>query len=256
MSSPPKIVLHWLETSLAQRILWLLEELDVPYEIKTYKRDPKTRRADPAIQTIHALGKAPVLTVGEKVLAESGFITEYLCEHFKGGALVPTRWEEGKENTLGGETESWLRYRYFLHYTEGSLMPVLVVSLINKKNVKNAQVPFYVKPIAAEISGNIEKGYTDPNFATHFNVLEERLASAPGGGPYLCGPSLTGADIMMSFPVLVSTNSPYHAPPGVSKETHPKLYAYGLKLQESESYKRAVAKIVELEGEYKLTAED
>ncbi|KAF7296060.1 Glutathione S-transferase [Mycena kentingensis (nom. inval.)] len=255
MSAPAKIVLHWLEKSRAQRILWLLEELNVPYEIKTYKRDPKTHLADPAIKSIHALGKSPVLTVGDKVLAESGFVTEYLCEHFKDGALVPTRWEEGKENTLGGETESWLRYRYFLHYTEGSLMSLLLVSLI-KNNIKNAPVPFFIKPITSGISGKIEKGYTDPNFAAHFAFLEERLASAPGGGPYLCGPNLTGADIMMSFPVLASTSGNGRAPPGLSKETHPKLFAYGLKLQESESYRRAVAKIVELEGEYKLTPED
>ncbi|KAF7289339.1 Glutathione S-transferase [Mycena indigotica] len=256
MSSPdsdsPKIVLHWLEKSRAQRILWLLEELNVAYEIKRYKRDPKTALADPQLKAIHPLGKAPVITIGDMVLAESAFITEYLSDHFGGGALVPKRWKDGQEGKLGGETESYLRYRYFMHYTEGSLMSLLLVALV-QNNIKTAPVPFFIKPVTSGIAGKIAKGYTDPNFVAHFQFLEDQLATAPEGGPYLCGPTLTGADLMMSYPTLLATSGSARAPGGLTKESHPRLFAYGEKLQESESYKRAVEKIIALEGEYSLS---
>ncbi|KAJ7072749.1 hypothetical protein C8F01DRAFT_972469 [Mycena amicta] len=248
-SEAPKIVLHWLEKSRAQRILWLLEELNVPYEIKRYKRDPKTALADPQLKTVHPLGKSPVITIGDIVLAESAFVVEYLSDHFGNGSLIPPRWKEGQENALGGETESYLRYRYFMHYTEGSLMSLLLVSLV-QNNIKTAPVPFFIKPITSGIASKIGTGYTNPNFVAHFQFLEDQLATAPGGGPYLCGPNLTGADMMMSYPVLLATSGSARAPGGLTKETHPRLFAYGEKLQESESYKRAVEKIIELEGEY------
>ena len=129
-SSPP---LHRLEKSRSQRVLWLLEELQVPYEIKT---SPRIRQlAPPEFKEIHPLGKAPILTIESAapaqpiVLAESGLIIEYLLDHY-GKGLIPKRFVEGKEGQVGGETEEWLRYRYYMHYAEGSLMPYLVLAIL------------------------------------------------------------------------------------------------------------------------------
>ena len=122
-----------LEKSRSQRILWLLEELKVDYELKTYKRND--RLAPPELKNVHPLGKAPLVTVQAEgaaspiVLAESGLIMEYLIDHF-GPSLSPKRWQEGKENQVQGETEEWLRYRYYMHYAEGTLMPYLVTALL------------------------------------------------------------------------------------------------------------------------------
>jgi len=250
-SDTPKITLHWLEKSRAQRILWLLEEINVPYEIKTYKRDPKTQFAAPELKAVHPLGKSPVVTIGDMAIAESALIVEYLSEHF-GPALIPTKWKFGSEGKAGGETEEYMRYRYFMHYCEGSFMGLLLVSLVSN-NIKTAPVPFFIRPVTSQISEKIHKGYLDPNFVTHFTFLEEQLASAPNGGPYLCGDKLTGADMMMSFPVMVVTSEMGdRGPANMNKETFPKLFAYAEALKTSESYKRAVDKIVALEGEYTI----
>ena len=117
--------------------MWLLEELKVPYELEIYHRDKQTMLAPSELEEIHPLGKSPVITVTPAgggtpiVLAESGHMAQYLTEHLpEGDRLAPKRWKEGMEGQVGGETESWLRYQYYLHYCEGSLMPILVMSLI------------------------------------------------------------------------------------------------------------------------------
>lgn len=130
------VLTNRLEQSRAQRIVWLLEELGAPYELQIFHRDKQTMMAPPELQKVHPLGKSPVVSVtppgGEPVvLAESGLMTQYLCEHLPGGKrLVPTRWRDGREGEVGGETEAWMRYQYYLHYAEGSLMPILVMSLV------------------------------------------------------------------------------------------------------------------------------
>ncbi|KAJ7496783.1 glutathione S-transferase [Mycena latifolia] len=255
-SETPKITLHWLEKSRSQRILWLLEELGAPYEIKVHKRDPKTNFALPELKAVHPLGKSPVITVGDHAIAESVLIVEYLCEHFGAeSSLTPTKWKDGCEGKLGGETEEYMRYRYYMHYCEGSLMSLLLVSVM-ANNIKSAPAPFFIRPVTSQISGKIKAGYLNPNFVTHFAFLEEQLTSAPSGGPYLCGPKLTGADIMMSFPVLVVTSSAGDRnPTNLTKETHPKLFAYAELLKKRDGYKRAVEKIVALEGKYTLFPE-
>jgi glutathione S-transferase len=129
------IKLYWLEKSRSQRILWLLEELKLPYSIETFKRNPKTMLAPPELKKIHPLGKSPVISLktdGMKepiTIAESGLIVEYLCDHY-GQSLIPQKWQPGKENQVGGETEEWFRYKYYLHYAEGSLMGLMVVALV------------------------------------------------------------------------------------------------------------------------------
>jgi glutathione S-transferase len=129
-SDTPTITLHWLEKSRAQRILWLLEEINVPYEIKTYKRHPKTQFAPPELKAVHPLGKSPAVTINDLAIAESALVVEYLSEHF-GPWLIPTKWNAGCEGNAGGETEEYMRYRYFMHYCEGSLLPLLVVSMLS-----------------------------------------------------------------------------------------------------------------------------
>jgi glutathione S-transferase len=123
-----------LEKSRSQRILWLFEELNVPYKLKLYHRG-KDFLADPALKEVHPLGKSPIICVKaagaeeEIVIAESGAIVEYLIEHF-GKWMEPKRYKDGLEGQVGGETEEWLRSRYFMHYAEGSLMTIIIVALI------------------------------------------------------------------------------------------------------------------------------
>ncbi|KAJ6593353.1 hypothetical protein B0H19DRAFT_1055941 [Mycena capillaripes] len=215
-------------------------ELKVPYDIKTYKRDSKTGIAAPELKVIHPLGKSPVITVGDYAIAESAL-------HF-GPSLIPTKWKPGCEGKVGGETEEYMRYRYYMHYCEGSLMSLLVVlmlsNMLNEHSPNLAQtsklLPFLSSSAPySQISGKINKSYIDPNFVTHFNFLEEQLSSAPNGGPYddefpcYCGDKRTGR-------------------PWYEQETYPKLFAYAELLKKSESYKRAVDKIVALEGKYTL----
>ncbi|KAJ6631489.1 glutathione S-transferase [Mycena sp. CBHHK59/15] len=243
VSASPTITVHLLENSRAQPILWLLEGVQVPYKIKSYKRE-KTMLAPPELKTVHPLGKSPVITVGDRVIAESGLIVEYISEHF-GTILIPSKWKDGCEGKVGGETEEYMRYRYYMYYCEGSLMALLLVAFIDQ-SIKNSPVPFFIRFITTKITAQMNKGYLDGGFKTHFGFLEEQLASAPNGGPYLCGDKLTGADIMMGYTlVLAKGRSP------LAKEEYPKLWAYVELLKESASYKRSVDKIVEVFGEYK-----
>lgn len=130
------IVVHHLNNSRSQRVLWLLEELELPYEIKRYKRDPQTMLAPTSLREVHPLGKSPVITDGKLTLAESGAIIEYLIERYGNGRLVPA---------IG--TLERLRYTYWLHYAEGSAMPPLLLKLIFDQIEKNP-MPFFVRPIA------------------------------------------------------------------------------------------------------------
>ena len=128
-----------LEQSRSQRILWLLEELNVPYELEIFHRDPKTHLAPPELKKVHALGKSPVLSVTPPgsteavVIAESANIVEYLLEHWgKDSTLLPKRYKEGQDGKIGGETEEWLRYRYFMHYAEGSMMTLMLLAIVSR----------------------------------------------------------------------------------------------------------------------------
>jgi len=133
----PKVKLYWLEQSRSQRILWLLEELKVPYELEIFHRNKETRLAPPELKKVHALGKSPVISVTAPgsdqpvIIAESAFIVEYLLDHFgNGSTLLPKRYKEGQEGKVAGETEEWLRFRYYMHYAEGSLMSLMLLALV------------------------------------------------------------------------------------------------------------------------------
>jgi len=177
--------LHYLENSRAQRILWLLEELGVDYEIKHYKRNSETMLAPEELKQVHPLGKSPVVTDGEFTIAESAAIVEYLIERYGNGKLVP---EAG--------TKQYLKYREFMHFAEGSIMPFMLLTLIFNK-IKTKPMPFFVKPIAKSIANKTLQGFVTPNVKTHLNYLENTLAETG----WFAGKEMTGADIMMSFPL-------------------------------------------------------
>jgi glutathione S-transferase len=179
------LTLHHLERSRSQRVLWLLEELEIPYELVTYKRDPKTVLAPPELAAIHPLGKSPVITDDGNTIAESGAIMEYLVERHGNGRLIP---KPG--------TPEHLRYRYFMHYAEGSLMPPLLVSFICSR-VKSAPLPFFAKPIARKIANGVTERFVEPNLRRHIAFVDEALTRSP----WFAGEELTAADIQMSYPV-------------------------------------------------------
>ncbi|PGH17569.1 hypothetical protein AJ80_04747 [Polytolypa hystricis UAMH7299] len=252
-----KIVINWLEKSRAHRIIWLMEELNLTYEIRPFKRLPGSGLAPPELKEIHPLGKSPLVSIqpagtdGNEqpvmVLAESGPIIEYFLEHFGGSdgdgeerKLVPKKWVEGKKGQVGGETEAWMRYRYYMHYAEGSLMgPILVQLVMNALQ----NVPFFIKPITGLIGNKVSSEYLAKEFRTHFTFLEDQLASAPEDGPFLCGKDLSAADVQMSIPVLIALSLSI-----IAREEYPRVTAYAEKLQSTEGFRRAAERVEKMEG--------
>lgn len=246
--------------------------MNLSYNLKTFKRG-SDMLAPPELKSVHPLGKSPVISIEAPatskplVIAESGSIVEYLCEHFGGERLIPKRYAQGKEGQIGGESESWLRYRFYMHYAEGSLMPFLVIALlVNSKSrcvlslriicsllilcaeIRNAPVPFFIRPIPAFVAGQIESQFLTRNLQTHFSFLEDQIRTSPDGGKFLCGQELTAADIMMSFPLIAAAGRDIF-----DKGEYPELTAYINRLQDTEGYKKAAAKIEEVEGTFKAS---
>lgn len=219
------ITVHHLETSRSQRVLWLLEELGVPYEIKLYKRDPKTRLAPPELKAVHPLGKSPVITEGKETIAESGVILEYLVERF--GAKA-----QGKLGHLqpAPGTPEHRQARFWMHYAEGSLMNWLVMKLVFTTIPK--QTPFFVRPIARQICGQVQAKLIDPNLATALAFIESHLASHV----WFAGDHISIADFQMSFPVEAALAR------AASAESFPKLAAYQARMVARPAYQRALAK--------------
>lgn len=181
-----ELTVHHLESSRSQRVLWLLEELEVPYELRKYARDRETLRAPPELRTIHPLGKSPVVTLDDgTVLAESGAIIETLVDRYGQGRLRP---EPG--------TEAYGRYLFWMHYAEGSLMPPLLVRLIVDR-LRSGPIPFFVRPIAKGIAGKIDEAFTNPELRRHGAFIEGQLE----GRAWLVGDEPTAADVQMSFPL-------------------------------------------------------
>jgi glutathione S-transferase len=179
------ITVHHLNNSRSQRILWLLEELGLDYEVKHYQRDKTTMLAPGALRNMHPLGKSPVITDGDQTIAESGAIVEYIIETYGVGRMIPA---PGPDR---------LRYRYWLHYAEGSAMPPLVMKLIFSSIPDSPQMPWYIKPIARGITNAVIKNYIGPQVQSHIAFWEAELAKST----WFAGDDLTGADIMMSFPI-------------------------------------------------------
>ncbi|QLF70918.1 glutathione S-transferase [Peteryoungia desertarenae] len=177
------ITVHYLDNSRAHRILWLLEELGQDYEVKLYHRG-RDYRGPESLKAVHPLGKSPVIEEEGRVIAESGAIMEYLIERHEGGWLHP---EQGSDNHL--------RYRYWMHYAEGSAMPLLVMKLIFSRIP--GEVPFFIRPIARLISEGVGKSFIDPQLADHVALWKAELE----GDGWFAGGAFSAADIAMSFPV-------------------------------------------------------
>jgi len=188
------ITVHHLNNSRSQRVLWLLEELALPYELVKYERTA-AGLAPPELVKIHPLGKSPVITDGEVRVAESGAILEYLVDK-AGGKLAPP-----------AGTQAHRDYRYFMHYAEGSLMPLLLLRLIFGRVRTGA--PFLVRPIAKAIAGKVDGGFVSPNLERHVGFLASHLDKRT----WFAGEELTAADAQMSFPMEAIVARVPDAPP-------------------------------------------
>ncbi|MDP9898333.1 glutathione S-transferase family protein [Variovorax ginsengisoli] len=213
------LTVHHLNNSRSQRVLWLLEELDLPYEVVRYERDPKTMLAPAALRQVHPLGKSPVVTTDDGLtLAESGAIVETVIERYGQGRLAPA----------AGTPEA-LRYRYWLHFAEGSAMSPLLLKLVFDK-IENTKMPFFAKPIAKAIAGKAKASFVMPNINAHLDYMERELAS----NEWFAGPAFSGADIQMSFPVEAA------AARGGLDAKHPKLMAWLQRIHARPAYQRAL----------------
>jgi glutathione S-transferase len=179
------IVVHHLENSRSQRILWLLEELGLEYDVRRYARDPQTMLAPAALRRIHPLGKSPLVTDGDLTLAESGAIIEYLVDRYGQDRLRPRP-----------DTPERLRYTYWLHYAEGSAMPPLLLKLIFNR-IETGPMPFFVRPVARGIARKVNETFIDPQLALHFDYLESQLSDRN----WFAGAEFSAADVQMSFPI-------------------------------------------------------
>ncbi len=177
------LIVHHLDTSRSQRVLWLLEELALPYELEFYRRDPKTMLAPPELKRVHPLGKSPVVTDGDATLAETGAIVEYLVDK-AGGRLRPP---EGSPERL--------RWTYWLHYAEGSAMPPLLLQLVF--SMLPSRSPALVRPIVSAIAARTIGSFIAPQLATQFDFLESELTKSK----WFAGEEFSAADVMMSFPL-------------------------------------------------------
>lgn len=213
------LVVHHLENSRSQRVLWLLEELGLEYEIRRYERDHASSLAPPELKSIHPLGKSPVITDGERVVAETGAIIEYILAGYGEGRLLPA---EG--------TDERLRYTYWLHAGEGSVMPLVVMALIFGR-VETA-VPWFIRPIAKAIVSQVRSAYLGPNTKNQLDHMEAELRRST----WFAGDELSGADIMMSFPVEAAA-----VRVGLA-DTYPQLQAFLDRVHERPAYKRALEK--------------
>ncbi|MEH2330812.1 MAG: glutathione S-transferase [Nostoc sp.] len=208
------IVVHHLNNSRSQRVLWLLEELGIEYEIKLYERDPKTMMAPESLRQVHPLGKSPVITDADLTIAESGAIIEYLVERYGNGRLVPA-----------SGTPEYLRYKYWLHYAEGSAMPPLVMRLI-------------LNNFGAGDS-SVVSGFVAPQIKLHFDYIEGELRK----NTWFTGNEFTAADIQMSFPLEVVATLPQEV------ENRPKLKEFVERIHARPAYNLAL----ERGGKYDLS---
>lgn len=213
------IILHHLEHSRSQRILWLLEELGVEFDVRHYARDPDTHLAPPALLAAHPLGKAPVITDAGTVVAESGAIIEYLVERY-GGDL-------GLRPPAG--TPEALRWTYWLHFAEASMMPPLLVQFIFRR-VRQAPMPFFARPVATRIADSVEAAFIKPTLERQLTYMERELAKHD----WFAGDQFSAADIQLSFPLEAA-----HARHWLEPEKHPRLLGWLERIQARPAYVRA-----------------
>jgi glutathione S-transferase len=220
------ITVHHLNNSRSQRVLWLLEELGLDYEVKRYQRDARTMLAPPELRQVHPLGKSPVISDESQVVAESGAIIEYLVDRYGHGRLRPA---EGSPERL--------RYTYWLHYAEGSAMPPLLLSLVFAR-LREAPAPFFVRPILRGIADKAMAGFVRPQLQTHLDFMEAELAKAE----WFAGEEFSAADIQMSFPIEAAATR------GGLAASRPRLMAFLKRIHARPAYQRAL----ERGGPYQL----
>jgi len=212
------ITVHHLNNSRSQRVLWLLEELGLPYEIKKYQRDAVTMLAPPELRAVHPLGKSPVITDGDITVAESGAIVEYLVETYGQGRLVPPAGTADKR-----------RWTYWLHFAEGTAMSPLLMKLIFGR-IQSAPMPFFVKPIARGIAAKVLGGFVEPNIKAQLDYMESELTQRE----WFAGNDFSAADIQMSFPLEAAAQRA-----GLN-QSRPKLMAWLKRIHARPAYQRAL----------------
>jgi glutathione S-transferase len=213
------LIVHHLNNSRSQRVLWLLEELGTPYEIKHYQRDPQTMLAPPELKAIHPLGKSPVITVDGGVLAETGAIVEYIVGRYGDGRLVPPP-----------GTPERMRWTCWLHYAEGSAMPPLLMKLVF--TALPARSPALLRPLVKAIAARAQTGFIDPQLKAHFDYWEAEL----GRAEWFAGAEFSAADIMMSFPIEAAADR------AGALAGRPRLKAFLEKIHARPAYRRALEK--------------
>ncbi|WP_299174995.1 glutathione S-transferase [uncultured Brevundimonas sp.] len=211
------IKVHHLNDSRSQRVLWLLEELGLEYEVIRYERDPASRLAPPALVAVHPLGKSPVIEDGAVKVAETGAIVDYLLETYGQGRLRPA-----------AGTEDGRRFTYWLHYAEGSAMPPLLLKLVFSMLPRRA--PALLKPLVKSVAAKALTGFVEPQLRAHIGFWEDEL----GRSEWFAGDDFTAADIMMSFPVEAGADRAFDA------STKPRLNAFLHRIHDRPAYQRAL----------------
>jgi glutathione S-transferase len=219
------IIVHHLNNSRSQRILWLLEELGLEYEIKPYQRDKATMLAPPELRAVHPLGKSPVVSDGDQTLAESGAIIEHLADRYGAGKLAPAF----------GSAER-VRYLYWLHFAEGSAQPPLLLKLLFDR-IKSKS-PLLVRPVARAIADKALNTFVLPNIERNLDFMESELRKAE----WFAGNAFSAADIQMSFPLEAARMR------GGLNESRPRLMAWLERIHGRPAYNRAI----ERGGKYDL----
>jgi glutathione S-transferase len=199
------IRVHHLNNSRSQRVLWLLEEIGAPYDVVRYRRDKKTMLAPKELRRIHPLGKSPVIEDNGRILAETGLIVEYLVQSY-GPDLAPP----------SGSDAYW-RYKYWLHYAEGSLMPPLLLKLVINR---------------LGLLGRPARPFISAQLKLHLDFLESELSK----GPWFLGDAFSAADIMMSFPIEAARAR------AALDETRPNVMDFLRRIHARDAYKRALEK--------------
>ncbi|MFZ6674551.1 glutathione S-transferase [Undibacterium sp. Xuan67W] len=214
------IIVHHLNNSRSQRVLWLLEELGLEYQIKFYERDPNTMLAPASLMEVHPLGKSPVITDGDLTIAESGAIVDYLVTRYGNGKLMPVR-----------ESRDYLRYNYWLHYAEGSAMSPLLMKLVFDR-IERSPMPFFVKPIARGIAQKVKAVFISPQITRHLDYLEAEIIKTG----WFVGEDFSAADIQMSFPLEAAASR------GGLNDSRPNLMAWLAKVHARNAYVAALQK--------------
>ncbi len=212
------ITVHHLNNSRSQRILWLLEELGLTYEVKRYERDKSSMRAPASLRAVHPLGRSPVITDGDLTVAESGAIIEYLLERYGNGQLVPA-----------SGTPARLRFTYWLHFAEGSAMTPLLLKLVFNR-VETGPMPFFVRPIAKKISATVKSSFIEPEIKQQLSYMEAEITQTG----WFAGDEFTAADIQMSFPLEISASR------GGLNAAQPKLMDFLQRIHARPAYQRAL----------------